>query len=185
MSYCTVCGTKLIEKECINYGLSEGMIPFCEKCNDFRFPKFNTAISAVIFSPDKRKILLIQQYEMHKNILVGGYVNKTENLEHAVIREIKEEIGLDVSEIHFNKSEYFAKTDSLLCNFVAVATDENLTISQEVDYANWYDIKTAKEVIYKNSLAERFLISAIEKISKGQIKFCDAIFEACTQHPTD
>ena len=107
MEYCNKCGNKLTEKECINCGISEGMVAYCENCDEFKFPMYNVAVSAVICNPDFSKILLIQQYGRPKNILVAGYVNKGENLEHALIREIKEEVGLDVIDFKFNASSYY------------------------------------------------------------------------------
>ena len=165
MKYCAECGTKLILKECVNYGISEGMIPFCPKCNDFRFPIFNTAVSTVIFNKDYSKTLLIKQYGKDWNILVGGYVNKTENREKAFIRDVKEEIGTDISIVRFNCYEYFERSNTLLCNFITFSENEDLSmISAEVDYAQWYDIETAKDVILHASLAEKFFLEAIKKI---------------------
>ena len=91
MNYCFECGSKLVEKECINCGISEGMVPYCPVCGEFRFPFFNSAVSMVIFNKDLTKTLLIRQYGNDKNILVAGYVNKGENLETALVRELKEE----------------------------------------------------------------------------------------------
>ena len=42
MKYCVECGTKLIYKELEN----EGMIPYCEKCHEYRFPIFSSAVFA-------------------------------------------------------------------------------------------------------------------------------------------
>lgn len=165
MKYCMECGTKLIEKECINFGINEGLIPFCPKCNDFRFPVFNSAVSTVIFNKDFSKTILIQQYGKSKNILVGGYVTKGENLEHALIREVKEELSIDVEIVKFNCSQYYERSNTLLSNFITVAKTEDLTNhSQEVDYAGWYDLKTAEKVVFPNSLAEKFLNEALKKI---------------------
>lgn len=166
MKYCIECGAKLAEKECINFGLSEGMIPYCPICNEFRFPVYNTAVSMVIFNADYSKSLLIQQYGKKRNILVAGYVNKTESLELALVREISEEINLDILDYKFNASEYFEKSNTLICNFIVRAKNEKFTLSQEVDYAEWYSIKNAKEVILKDSLAERFFDKALAKVCK-------------------
>lgn len=166
MKYCIECGAKLTEKECINFGLSEGMIPYCPICNEFRFPVYNTAVSMVIFNADYSKSLLIQQYGKKRNILVAGYVNKTESLEQALVREISEEINLDILDYKFNASEYFEKSNTLICNFIVRAKNEKFTLSQEVDYAEWYSIKNAKEVILKDSLAERFFYKALAKVCK-------------------
>ena len=48
MKYCYECGTKLTEKFLEN----EGMIPYCETCQEFRFPIFSTAVSMEIFNPE-------------------------------------------------------------------------------------------------------------------------------------
>lgn len=164
MKYCSECGAELTEKECINFGISDGMIPYCPKCNEFRFPKYNVAVSAVIFNPEFSKILLIQQYGRPRNILVAGYVNKGENLSSALVREIKEEVNLDVKSYKFNESQYYNGSNTLICNFIVQAKDENFALSQEVDGAEWFDIETAKDVVYKGGLAEIFLNLAISKL---------------------
>lgn len=158
------CGAELVLKECINFGLNEGEIPFCPVCSEFRFPMFNVAVSTIIFNKDFSKTLLIQQYGRKNNILVAGYVTKGENLAEALKREIKEETGLDVIDTKFNDSEYFEKSNSLICNFITRVGSEDFKLTEEVDYAAWYDLNTAKEVIYHNGLAESFLLKALEKI---------------------
>ena len=163
MKYCIECGAKLIEKECINFGQSEGIVPYCPSCGEFRFPVYNTAVSMVIFNCDYSKSLLIQQYGRKKNILVAGYVNKCESLEQALVREIREEINLDILDYKFNASEYFEKSNTLICNFIVRSKNENFALSQEVDYAEWYSLKEAKRVILKDSLAEKFFDKAVEK----------------------
>ncbi len=170
MEYCYKCGKKLTEKECINCGISEGMVPYCEECNEFRFPFFNVAVSTVIYNADLSKVLLIQQYGRKNNILVAGYVNKTETLEHALLREIKEEVNLNIIDFLFNESRYFEKSNSLICNFIAVSDSEDFKLSSEVDSAKWYTSNDAKEVVLKDSLAEYFLNKSIEKISFIKLK---------------
>ena len=155
MSYCSTCGHELIAKECEH----EGMIPYCESCKEFRFPMFNTAVSMIVVNPDKNKVLMIQQYGRPNNILVAGYVNKGEALEEAVIRELKEEIGLNVRSLCYLKSEYFENSNSLICNFAVMTDSESLQdVSEwEVDMAQWFSFEEAKEAVKPCSLAQRFL----------------------------
>lgn len=156
MNYCNICGTKLKPKELEH----EGIIPFCEKCHEFRFPSFNCAVSMIVLNPHKDKILLIQQYGKKRNILVAGYVNQKESLEEALVRELKEEIGRNATEYHYMKSEYFAKSNTVICNFVVVADDESLQdVSEwEIDDANWFSFEEAKNQVAQGSLAQRFLL---------------------------
>lgn len=51
--------------------------------------------------------MLIQQYGKPVYILVAGYINRGEQAENAVAREIKEETGMTVSHIKFNRTKFY------------------------------------------------------------------------------
>ena len=70
--YCFECGTALIEKELEE----EGIVPYCPKCQQYRFPMYNVAVSMIVVDEETGKILLIQQYGKPSYILVAGYVNR-------------------------------------------------------------------------------------------------------------
>ncbi|MBE6049255.1 MAG: NUDIX domain-containing protein [Clostridium sp.] len=160
MKFCVECGNKLELRKCEG----EGLIPFCNKCNEFRFPIFNTAISTAIYNKSMEKVILIQQYGKDFNILVAGYVNKGESAEEALVREVKEELNLNVINYKFVKSKYYEKSNTLMINFISFVDSEDLSdISSEVDKAQWFTIGEAKNAILKNSLAEEFLLEGINK----------------------
>ena len=161
--YCTECGTELIEKSLEN----EGVIPFCPKCNQYRFPMYNVAVSMIVINKQNDKILLIKQYGKPSFILVAGYVNRTEQLEHAVKREIKEETGMTVSSIKFNRTSFFEPSNTLMCNFTAFVDDESeLCTNEEIDSFKWFSRDEARENIRPNSLAAYFLNSYLDEQSK-------------------
>lgn len=154
MKYCIECGTKLIEKELEK----EGMVPYCSSCKEYRFPVFNTAVSIIVMNPAKDKILLIQQYGAKEYILVAGYVNKGEDAEHAVARELQEETGLKALNIQYNRSSYYVPSNTLMLNFFCIAEKETLDgLTDEIDYANWFTVEEAKKNIKRNCLAQQFL----------------------------
>ena len=161
MKYCYECGEKLTERELEN----EGTVPYCEKCGEYRFPIFSTAVSMIVENPDKTKILLIQQYGRKNNILVAGYVSKGENAENAVVREVMEETGLKVVDMSFNKSEYFEKTNTLMLNYSCRVENESLAHlnTGEVDKAQWFTHEQACENIKPDSLAKKFLFHYLGK----------------------
>ncbi len=158
--YCQECGTALTEK----YLENEGMIPFCPKCNQYRFPMYNVAVSMIVVNKMTGKILLIKQYGRPFFILVAGYVNRTESLEHAAIREIKEETGMTVSSIKFNRTRFFEPSNTLMCNFTAfVEDDSELSVNNEVDSYCWFSKDEARENIKPESLAAYFLDSYLDE----------------------
>ncbi|MCL6601564.1 MAG: NUDIX domain-containing protein [Paenibacillus sp.] len=161
MKHCHECGTKLVDKECNG----EGLIPFCDRCDTFRFPVFSTAISTAILNRDKNKVLLIQQYNRPDYILVAGYINKGENAEDTLTREVKEEVGLEVISCEYMRSIYFEPSNTLMLNYISIADSEDLSqVSSEVDKAVWFTLDEAAAAIKKNSLAETFLTAVIKKL---------------------
>ena len=158
--YCQECGTALTEK----YLENEGMIPFCPKCNQYRFPMYNVAVSMIVVNKSTDNILLIKQYGRPFFILVAGYVNRTESLEHAAIREIKEETGMTVASIKFNRTRFFEPSNTLMCNFTAfVEDDSELSVNNEVDSYCWFSKDDARENIKPESLAAYFLNSYLDE----------------------
>ena len=151
---CFECGTALIEKELEE----EGIVPYCPKCQQYRFPMYNVAVSMIVVDEETGKILLIQQYGRPSYILVAGYINRGESAEDAVRREILEETGLHAGRIHFNRTRFFEPSNTLMCNFTAFVPDaERIHVNREVDRFRWFSPAEARANIRPNSLAAAFL----------------------------
>lgn len=159
MKFCYECGTELTEK----YLEREGMVQYCPHCQQFRFPIYNTAVSMEVLNPVQTHVLLIQQYGKRRNVLVAGYVNRGEQAEHAVAREVKEEVGLNVHNITFQQSRFFEPSNTLMLNFSCIADSEDLSgVTDEVDRAAWVPLDRAEEEIVPKSLAKNFLMGFLQ-----------------------
>ena len=162
MKYCQECGTALTEKELEH----EGIIPYCPKCRDYRFPMYNVAVSMIVVNEENRKTLLIKQYGKDFFRLVAGYVNRTESLEHAVVRELKEETGMTAERVVFNRTRFFEPSNTLMCNFTAfVKDDSELNPNYEIDYCEWFSFAEARKAIDPNILAGQFLNAYLDSRS--------------------
>ena len=154
MKHCMQCGTLLEE----TYLASEGRnIPWCPSCQDYRFPVFSTGVSMIITNAARDRILLIRQYGGDEYILCAGYVNKGEDAEDAAVREVKEELGLDVISLSFNRSHYYAPSNTLIFNYTAVVDEKDAVPNEEIDAWSWMSVKEAQNRIRRNSLAQAFL----------------------------
>ena len=158
--FCRECGTKLEPRELEH----EGVVPYCPTCGQFRFPQYNVAVSMIVVNEEKDEILLIQQYGRPTYILVAGYVSRGEDLEDAVVREVKEETGLTVSHMKFNRTQFFEKSDTLMCNFTAfVKNTEGFDPNYEIDSCKWFSREGARANIRPDSLAEFFLDAYLDE----------------------
>ena len=154
MNYCMHCGARLQHK----YHENEGKdIPWCPDCGAFRYPVFNTAVSMIVLSHDRSRVILIQQYGKPFYVLVAGYVNQGEDAEAAVAREVREELGLTVETARFNRSHYFAPSNTLMLNFTVTVAEEDPHPNWEVDSWRWFSKEEARRNIKPDSLASRFL----------------------------
>ena len=158
MDYCMQCGTKLRP---VYHETEERDIPYCDTCKDYRFPVFNTAVSMIVTNEDGSKILLIRQYGRPTYILVAGYVTCGEDVEDTVVREVKEEMGLTVTDMRFNHSHYFKPSNTLMLNFTVRVKGET-SPNWEIDDWSWFTVKEARENIRKGSLAEAFLLGYLD-----------------------
>ena len=153
MNYCMQCGTKLV----IRHHETEGEVPYCESCGEFRYPVFNTAVSMIVMDEARERIILIQQYGKPSYVLVAGYVDTGADAETAAAREVKEELGMTVSSIRFNRSHYYARSNTLMLNFTVTVKESEAHPNWEVDSWRWFTIAESRQNIRTHSLAEIFL----------------------------
>ena len=159
-TFCRMCGTKLELRELEN----EGIVPYCPSCGKFRFPQYNVAVSMIVVNEAKDEIMLIKQYGKPWFILVAGYVTRGESLEDAVVREVKEETGMTVSHLKFNRTQFYEGSDTLMCNFTAFVEDAHeLNVNYEIDSFAWFSRDEARANVRPNSLASYFLNAYLDE----------------------
>jgi len=160
MKYCMQCGAPLRMKAHETEGHP---VPWCDACGEYRFPVFSTAVSMVVRS-GQGQILLIRQYGRPFYILPAGYVERGEDAEDAVRRELREELGLEAAGLRFNHSHYFAPSNTLMLNFAVTAADAVPSPNWEVDAFRWCTPEEARQCIKPDSLARRFLLYDLDGV---------------------
>lgn len=159
MAYCPICGDRLRLKE----HPTDGCVLYCDACGDYRFPLFSTAISAIVLDETKRSMLLIRQYGDKDPVLVAGYVDKGETAEQAVVREIREELGMTAQELRFNRSHYYEPSETLMLNYTVTVPETEASPNREVDSWFWVPVEDALRLVRPGGLAERLLRDFFEK----------------------
>lgn len=160
--YCTRCGTPYEVRQLEG----EGDVQFCPRCNEFHFPVFNCACSMIVVDPAEKKILLIKQYGRDHYILVAGYVNRGEEAETTVARELMEETGLTARSIRFNRSRYFGGSNTLMLNWTVEVEDAKaIKTNSEIDSYRWFTFDEARRNVKDCSLAQFFLNSYLDSLN--------------------
>jgi NAD+ diphosphatase len=157
--YCPDCGEKLILREIGD----EGMVPFCEKCNRPRFDMFSTCMIALVVNDQGEAAVLRQNYiSTEYCTIVSGYMKPGEEAEETTIREVREELGLEVDRLEFAGTYWYGEKDMLMIGFFAHTTQRDFKLSPEVDEALWVSPEKALHMVHPKgtisyAIVERYL----------------------------
>lgn len=103
--------------------------------------------------------MMMRQYGRQKYNFLGGYVNKGESAEAALLREMKEEMGMIPLCYEPLFTQYYAPSNTLMLAYYAEVADEDLSHRnvEEVDDARWFTYPEASDAVLKGAVAERLL----------------------------
>lgn len=160
--FCRDCGEKLT----LGFVENEGLVPYCPKCEKFKFPFFPVAVSMTVVNKDESKILLARHVDEEDYKLFAGYIKKGENAEKAIPREIREETNLTAIKWRYYGSRYHDEKNVLMLNFVVTVSEGEIKLGGEIDEVKWCTPEEAKALIRKNSTAAYFLNGALPELGK-------------------
>lgn len=121
---------------------------------------------ALIFNKEG-KVLLVKSHKWRdKYVMPGGHIELGEKIEQAVVREVKEETGLDVYDIQFVCWQEFIFDDNFYKrrHFIffdySCQTDQNeVILNDEAEEYMWTDLKKALPIVepYTKHAIEKYL----------------------------
>lgn len=139
--FCTRCGSTLVKKE-------GGSMQQCssESCAHIEFPRINPAVIMRVTMGNK--ILLARQanWPEHRYSVLAGFVEVGETLEHAVAREVMEEVNIPVENINYHSSQPWPFPNSFMLGYTAEASSASFDLEQDdIEHALWLTAEEMKE----------------------------------------
>jgi len=153
LRFCSFCGQELILK-ILRDGSRE---KYCPKCDHVFFDSPYPAVIVAVTHTDK--ILITNEG------LVAGHVKSGETAEEAAIREVREEVGLEVSSLQYIGTYAAESRNLLMIGFVAKSKGNSIRKSEELEKANWFKI-TESLPLRQNSIAAQ-IASLIQNRAYG------------------
>ncbi|MBJ6138257.1 NAD(+) diphosphatase [Marinobacter litoralis] len=112
---------------------------WCGRCNVPWYPRISPCVIVVIRRDDR--FLLAKSSRVTRNFysLIAGFVEPGESLEQAVVREVKEETGLDVTNIRYQNSQPWPFPHQMMMGFFADYESGDLVLQEdELADAGWF-----------------------------------------------
>ena len=131
--FCGRCGTPTVHSE-------KERCMICPKCGNHIYPKIVPAVIVGVVDPVDNR-LLVTRYanrSIHYDALIAGFTEFGETLEENVVREVKEETGLAVTNIRYYKSQPWGMVSDILMGFYCDVTgSREVTLDGELGSAVW------------------------------------------------
>lgn len=148
--FCPACGAPVRP-------ILSGWAQTCTSANDpdrLLFPRIEPAVITAIVDDDDR-ILLQNNAAWRKNFfsVSAGFVEAGESLEHAVRREAREEVGIELDEVRYLGSQPWPFPASIMLGFRAHASSTKIRVDhEEVGSARWFTRDELREVVEAGEL---------------------------------
>lgn len=132
--FCGVCGspTEMI---------AAGHVRRCANpdCAAEHFPRTDPAVIMLVTDGDRCLLAWSHRWQTPMYSTLAGFVEPGESLEDAVIREVKEEAGIDVTDVRYHSSQPWPFPASIMLGFTARALTTTVTVDpEEIREARWF-----------------------------------------------
>jgi len=132
--FCGYCGGETLPQE-------SDRVRVCSNCSRQHFPRINPCIIVLVTRGDE--VLLAQNARYKGKFLscLAGFIEVGESAEETLHREVREEVGIEVDNIRYVKSQCWPFPSQLMLGFYADYKSGDIVPDQnEIDYADWFNV---------------------------------------------
>jgi len=138
----------------------------CPSCNQVHYPRIAPAVMALVRRG--REFLLARSPHFPPGMYsaLAGFTEPGETLEQTLIREVREEVNLEIANIRYFASQPWPFPHSLMIAFhVDYAGGEMTPDNSEIEAADWYSPDRLPQVLPSTiSISRRLIDSALDEL---------------------
>jgi NAD+ diphosphatase len=159
--FCGACGTKTV-----HHGSERALV--CEPCNKHYFPRINPCAIMLVHKGPQMLLAKSSRVKTGFYSCLAGFVEIGETPEQTVKREVMEEVGLEVENIRYFKSQSWPFPSQLMLGFFAEYKSGEITPDpSEIEDAAWFDINNPPKMPGAGvSIAGELIRHFIENVKK-------------------
>jgi NAD+ diphosphatase len=149
--FCGRCGTPLRTK-------TTERAKECPSCGQLHFPRLAPAIIVLVEREHKLLLARSRHFLPEMYSVLAGFVEPGESLEEAVVREVKEEVGIDVKDIKYFGSQPWPFPHSLMIGFTATYAGGQINLDDsEIEDAGWFTADHLPQIPGEISIARKLI----------------------------
>jgi len=130
----------------------------CPQCGLLHFPRLAPAIIVLVERGNELLLARSRHFLPGMYSVLAGFVEPGESLEEAVVREVKEEVGMDVRDIKYFGSQPWPFPHSLMIGFTATYAGGQISLDDsEIEEAGWFTADNLPRIPSKISIARKLI----------------------------
>lgn len=145
--YCGRCGNAL------EFSSSMSALT-CKACGHFSFPRLSPA--CIVLVTRGEEILLARSPNFSSSVysLLAGFVEAGESAEACAKREVKEEVGIDITNLRYFGTQTWPFPHSFMIGFFAEYAGGDIVLQpEEIEDAQWFTKENLPTLPYASSIA--------------------------------
>ena len=156
--YCGRCGTPTVAK-------TSERARQCPSCGQTHYPRIAPAAMALVRREDKLLLARSPHFVPGMYSALAGFVEPGESLEQCLIREVREEVGVEVRNLRYFSSQPWPFPHSLMIAFNCdYAGGELAPDPSEIEAAGWFGLDELPTLPNRISIARRLIDATIAQM---------------------
>ncbi len=148
--FCGRCGEKMIEQDELSM--------YCPSCGHNVYPRISPCVIMSVIKDDEILLGRSPHFPEGMYSTLAGFVEPGETLEEAVTREIREEAGVEVSDITYEGSQVWPFPHQLMVAFTARYKSGELRVNNaELEDVGWFNRESMPKLPYQLTIARRLI----------------------------
>ncbi len=155
--FCSKCGERLVQEK-------NRRAKSCRKCNLEFYPRLAPAVIVAVTRDDSILLAHAGRFPSKMYSVLAGFVEPRESLEQCVVREVKEEVNIEIKNLKYFGSQSWPFTNSLMIAFTAEYAGGRIqTDGDEITDAGWYKASDLPDIPGKISVARKLIDWFVEQ----------------------
>jgi NAD+ diphosphatase len=137
----------------------------CPACGLLAYPRISPAVMVLVRRG--KEFLLARSPHFRPGVFsaLAGFVEAGETLEHCAEREVREEVGIEIGNLRYFKSQPWPFPDSLMLAFFADYAGGTITPDPtEIEAAGWFSIDALPTLPDPVSISRRLIEAALSEV---------------------
>jgi NAD+ diphosphatase len=155
--YCARCGTP-------TEPTADEQAMACPACDQLHFPRVSPAVIVLVQREDRALLARSPHFVPGVYSTLAGFVEAGESLEECVHREIREEVGVGVTNLRYFGSQPHPFPHSLMVGFVADWLEGDIDMDpDEIEDARWFTRHDLPDLPHPMSIARALIEDFVDR----------------------